>query len=607
MKKIKLISRIILISLLAAFSPLGSNAQNKDIFQAIEENDLVAIKSSIKDNPEVLSSSNENKYTPLHLASELGHVGIVKYLVKKGADIDSKNHLGDTPLHLAATGGDWANPPSENHLTIVKFLVSNGADLNKKNDADMIPAFKAIIFKKGIIVISYLLNNGTDLSNEDDAFNFLSRSCERGYPEIADLLLDKKIKLPVQQNRQVTLVYRAAYVDQLRLFNLLLEGNPDILQGREEYIVSSSAESGSINILKLLAAKGLSLNVTNRYGNSLIHTVSQKGHLDVLNLILDNGIDINSKNSINKTALQIAREYEKSEIEVYLIQNGANDEPYIFPDLTGPYLGQEPPGNTPVMFAPGIVSIEGNEHSPPTFSKDGNEAFWVQEFPMQIFGTTYENGQWNKPKKVAFNYGQGDGEPFLSYDDNTLYFLSSRSLEGPTNSDRERIWYVKRTENAWSEPTCLNEDGNLYPMHWTISTDQEGSIYFASQHSSGYGNNDIFKTSQVNGVFQKPENLGPVINTELSEGTPFMAPDQSYLICSIRSHPEGQGSDDLFISFNIPDKGWSTPQNLGEKINSRGNDLAPIVSPDGKYLFYLSSGDIYWVDTSFIEKLRPTD
>ena len=47
-----------------------------------------------------------------------------------------------------------------------------------------------------------------------------------------------------------------------------------------------------------------------------------------------------------------------------------------FPKLTGPYLGQKPPGPTPELFAPGIISTEKNEHSPAIFSKDGNELFW---------------------------------------------------------------------------------------------------------------------------------------------------------------------------------------------------------------------------------------
>jgi hypothetical protein len=46
-----------------------------------------------------------------------------------------------------------------------------------------------------------------------------------------------------------------------------------------------------------------------------------------------------------------------------------------FPALSGPYLGQKPPGLTPEIFAPGVVSTPMNEHSPAAFSPDGTELF----------------------------------------------------------------------------------------------------------------------------------------------------------------------------------------------------------------------------------------
>ena len=515
-----------------------------------------------------------------------------------------RNYLGDTPLHLASTN-ELFEEISKNHLSVVKLLVSNGADVNVKNSSDRTPALKAIIFNAGFEVIAYLINNGTDLSSVDDAFTLLSRSCERRYPRITDLLLDKDIEFPIQQRRLVTLVFRAAYADQHRLFNILLDKSPNILEGIEEPLISWTAGSGSIKILRQLTNMGLSLHVTNRYGNSLIHTASKKNSLPVLQFLLDNGIQIDEKNSIGKTAFHLAVEYENTEIVEFLTHNGANQESYVFPNITGPYLGQSPPSNTLKIFAPGIVSIEDNEHSPPTFSKDGNEAYWVQEFPMQIFKSSYQNNRWSQPQKASFNYGLGDGEPFISFDNNQLFFLSNRNPEDESkSSNRERIWYVNRLEDGWSEPICLNEEANSYPMHWTISADMENSIYFSSRHSSGLGNQDIFKTRFEKGSYQKPENLGPVINSELGEGTPFIAPDESYLIFSIKNHPEGQGNYDLFISYNQPNKGWSSPKNLGNEINSSSNELGPIVSPDGNYMFYIASGDIYWVDTSFIEKLR---
>jgi Tol biopolymer transport system component len=65
---------------------------------------------------------------------------------------------------------------------------------------------------------------------------------------------------------------------------------------------------------------------------------------------------------------------------------------------------------------------------------------------------------------------------------------------------------------------------------------------------------------------------------------------------------------DLYISFRTEDGGWTESVNMGITVNSAGQDLCPKVTPDGKYLFLLSSrnghNNIYWMDAGIIDKLR---
>jgi ankyrin repeat protein len=490
----------------------------------------------------------------------------------------------------------------------VKFLVKKGASPNLKNFWGHVPALSSLVNRSETNIIRYLINHGTDLNTESlYGSTLLSRACERRFPEIVDLLLDKKIKLPTHKNKIMDMIFLAVYIDHLRLFNLLLEKNPGIkLVERAESLLRWAAEHGSVKLFKLFIKKKFNSMSPNIYGNQAVHLAAKGGFIQIIEILLENGVNINARNKLNKTALHIAKENKKMDLARFLISRGADQSPPIFPILKGSYLGQKPPGDKPELFAPGIVCTEILEHSPPVFSKDGKEVFWATDYPTKIIGMKYKEDRWTPPKVMAFNSGMGDSEPVYSPDNNKLFFLSHRSIDGKTRSDRERIWYVNRFGNGWSEPMCLNDIANSYPMHWTISVDNESSIYFASTHGSGYGKHDIYKIEIKDGIYQKPVNMGPVINSRQSEATPFMAPDQSYLIYAIR-YPEGQGLQDLVISFKNTDGTWSSPINPGPSINTPGHDLCPVVTPDKKYLFYLSGGDIYWVDAKIIEELKPEE
>ena len=118
---------------------------------------------------------------------------------------------------------------------------------------------------------------------------------------------------------------------------------------------------------------------------------------------------------------------------------------------------------------------------------------------------------------------------------------------------------------------------------------------------------------QSTGRYAEAENLGPPINTTVSDIDPFVAPDESDLIIC-QDKPEGLGGLNLYVSFRRADGSWREPQNLGPNVNSSSGEARPYVTPDGSYLFFTSNragdqslGKIYWVDADVIEDLRPED
>lgn len=276
---------------------------------------------------------------------------------------------------------------------------------------------------------------------------------------------------------------------------------------------------------------------------------------------------------------------------------------------SGPYLGQGPPGLTPVLFAPGLVSTEANELNS-AFSPDGNELYFsVRRAGRNTLMTVrVENNRWTDRFVPAFSGEYSDVDPFLSADGKRLYYSSMRPLTGSGGAKDSDIWFVARGERGeWGDPTHLGSPNSQGPDDYYTSIASDGTLYFSRFASRGAGG-DLYRSRLRDGEYTEPELLGAPLSTAASEHDPFIAPDGSYLIFT-SNRDGGYGEADLYLSFATSNGRWSEPINMGPDINSLGYDFCPMVSPDGRFLFFtrtiLGNGDIYWVDAAVIDSLRP--
>lgn len=276
-------------------------------------------------------------------------------------------------------------------------------------------------------------------------------------------------------------------------------------------------------------------------------------------------------------------------------------------DLYGDYLGQSPPSDTPEVFAPGIISGNKLEHSAAIFSPDGNEVYWVsrenQESKLDIWLMSRINNRWSKPEIYS---PLGDSvnlfDPFLSTDGKKFYF-------GADNNGDADIWFVEKQGNNWSKPQSIGSAINNINGQCQASFTNNGNAYYLDYRTiNNKWTCDILQSEFMNGEYLKPDTLPPCINSPSQDWTPYIAPDDSYLIFS-SSRERKYG--DLYISFHdiINDK-WSEPVKLNDAINTSTQEAFPFVSPDGKYLFFTrwtneeNDMDIYWVSTKFIDRLK---
>jgi hypothetical protein len=282
-----------------------------------------------------------------------------------------------------------------------------------------------------------------------------------------------------------------------------------------------------------------------------------------------------------------------------------------FTDLYGDYLGQTPPGDTPVVFARGIISTEYQNHGVPAFSPAGDEVFWQinkqdkkNNWLISTMTVRRVGNGWTQPEVTP--YGSG---PVFSPDGKQLYFGSKEEGADP--------YYIEKQENIWGEPKYISIISR-YPeikFAYNLAITKSGTLYFLGMApGQGLWNNyGIYRSELINGQYTKPELLPSVINKrdDILNWTPFISPDESYLLyCSRRMKPADDYGD-LYICFRKADGTWTERINLGETINTETTERFPSVSPDGKYLFFTRwtpdyDEDVFWVSAGIIEKLKAT-
>ena len=264
-----------------------------------------------------------------------------------------------------------------------------------------------------------------------------------------------------------------------------------------------------------------------------------------------------------------------------------------------PYFGQTPPGAEPRVFAPGIVSTAGNFEFAVTFSPDGREIYFTRRKEggrNTLMTARWEPGGWTAPAEAAVAQGFPANEPHVSPDGRKLFFGCDRPRPGRAEAEYG-IWVVERiAAGAWGEPRYHGP--GMY-----VSTARNGNLYMMD--FSGQSGEGVALFPWADGRSGPPALVGGGVNSPRPGVHAFIAPDESTILFDSYTRPGAQGGEgDLFVCFRKPDGSWSEAFNLGDAINTPGTNFCPSVSPDGRYIFYSTCRDIYWVSAKVLDGLR---
>jgi ankyrin repeat protein len=564
------------------------------------------------DNGASVQIANNSGVTPLHNAALRGQVDLMNRLIALGADADAQTIDGETPLHYTI----W-----QNQYDAAERLLKSGARHDIKENYGRTPLHHTARETGNTDMAGLLIEHGAEVNSYDNFDDTpLILAAWRGFRGIVNLLLDNNADVPLTGENGEELLSYAVGKGLDRLFNIMVSGGTDlsIKNMMGSGILHAAASGGSTKIIDELIFRGFSIYEVDLFGWTPLHYAADKGRLDAAELLIDEGADTNALTKSGNSAYNLADKKNRSEVKQILIDHGADTGPQEFPDLAGPYLGQAPPGDTPQLFATDIVSTNRGQHSAVVFSPDGNEAYWSTYFMPNdsgysvgaLMGSKMEGGKWTPPQFPEFTIAMEthDDVPFFSPDGDRLYFISRRPFQPGQRGGKENIWFVEKTESGWSESRPVPGALNNMQMHWQFSVSSTGTIYFPGEDPSGYGMGDIYKSEYMDGEYTAPENLGPVINTADGETCPFIAPDESYLLFTgLRAHQSESDelSDMIYLSFKTKGNQWTEPVNTGL------DGLCPIISSDGKYLFYngryKGQHGIFWVKADFLWKLKPDE
>lgn len=238
-----------------------------------------------------------------------------------------------------------------------------------------------------------------------------------------------------------------------------------------------------------------------------------------------------------------------------------------------------------------------NSETTPFISADENQLFFTRTYYQNNSGIEFET------KKEIYLATKNTNQ---EYELKTLYLANEHekaniSLAG-ISPDGETLFFAIGTDNNADLYACKIENGkygsfvklpdiiNSQYSETSISVSPDGrTYYFSSNRPGGYGGKDLYRAIlDDKNEWSVIENLGPSINTEYDEDSPFIHPDNKTLYFSSKGH-SSIGGYDIFYSKNIDRNEWEYPTNIGLPINTPGDDYGFVITADGNNAYFASS------------------
>ena len=256
--------------------------------------------------------------------------------------------------------------------------------------------------------------------------------------------------------------------------------------------------------------------------------------------------------------------------------------------------------NNPVTYEPvnlgENVNTEGDEYINQILP-DGSRIYFTRRGEVAdkqgyrdefIYSSAIIDGEYMPaiPMNIDWHNKKRMGAVSISANQNKMYFVGIDFIDSYGRGDIYSSDYV---DNQWNKPVNLGNIVNTSTMESQPCISADGKELYFVRYSRTYESTDLYFSQFYQGKWTNPKPIVPA-NSKGNEMSPFIHPDGNTLYFASDGHP-GMGGFDIFMCKKLPRGEWSTPKNLGYPINSEKNEISFVVSSDGKKGYISSDRD----------------
>ncbi|PAA47570.1 hypothetical protein BOX15_Mlig004077g1 [Macrostomum lignano] len=277
------------------------------------------IESLLDRDPTLLEAKNSKLETPLHVASRCSKLELVDLLLQRGAEINSADEMGETPLFMAISAGNFticksildkkpdlsllnsegvsamAKAYHKGKTSIIRMLQAEEAPLFPEKLPASFEVFRTNLLQMKFRNLNELLNAGLSIDRLEKDWHLLHLGIETSRSELITELLNRGASVNVKDEQGNTPLLSAVIFGRIDVARQILEKHPEAkndVNNKGDTVLHVAAKENKLSTLSwLLTSFDFEKNVRNKQGQTALHIAASKGNVKMYELLVQKGFD----------------------------------------------------------------------------------------------------------------------------------------------------------------------------------------------------------------------------------------------------------------------------------------------------------------------------